>query len=101
RRSPSGMARGARNRRIYGSFVGLLLAFADVSPEAHAKVDFARLRTWGQETYNEIDRTLRVPGTRLFAETNSVYGTQYGGFNDRAYLLHNSVPVRVFNSLSH
>ena len=95
-----GAARGSGKSRICTSLLSLLLAFADVSPEAHAQVDFARLRTWGLETYNETDRTLRVPGTRLFAETSSVYGTQYGGFNDRAYVWPIGVQFRVFNALT-
>jgi hypothetical protein len=67
---------------------------------ARAQVDLARLRTWGLETYNEIDRTLRVPGTALFAETASLSGTQSGGFNGRAYVWPASTQFRVFNTLA-
>jgi hypothetical protein len=95
-----GAARGSGKAGIYSLLFGVLLACASAPPEAHAQVDFARLRTWGLETYNETDRTLRVPGTRLFAETNSIYGTQYGGFNDRAYVWPVGVQFRVFNTLA-
>ena len=84
---------------LYRSLLGALLACGAAAPQTHAQVDLARLRTWGLETYNETDRTLRVPGIRLFAETASVNGTQSGGFNGRAYVWPVSTQFRVFNAL--
>src|SRR4051812_4783443 len=63
----------------------VLLACGSAAP-ASAQVSIAQLRAWGLETYNEIDRTLHVPGTQLFAETASLSGTQSGGSNGRAYV---------------
>ena len=60
----------------------------------------ATLRSWGLETYNETDATLRVSGTQLFAETASLGGTQSGGFNNRAYVWPMSTQFRVFNTLT-
>jgi hypothetical protein len=67
---------------------------------ARAQVDLARLRTWGLETYNETDRTLRVSGTRLFAETASLNGSQSGGLNGRAFVWPAATQFRVFNTLA-
>jgi hypothetical protein len=52
------------------------------------------------ETYNETDRTLRVPGSALYAETASVGGSQFGGFNGRAYVWPASTQFRVLNTLA-
>jgi hypothetical protein len=95
-----GATRACGGAGFYRSLLGALLACSAAGPQAHAQVDLARLRTWGLETYNEIDRTLRVPATRLFAETASLNGTQSGGFNGRAYVWPVSTQFRVFNSLA-
>jgi hypothetical protein len=90
----------ARGRvSLYRALLCLLFACGAAS-SAPAQVDLARLRTWGLETYNEIDRTLRVPGTQLFVETASLSGMQFGGFNDRAYVWPASTQFRVFNTLA-
>ena len=100
RSARTGAAHGRGKAAIYASLFGVLLAFAFAPTETHAQINFARLRTWGLETYNETDRTLRVSGTRFFAESNSINGTQYGGFNDRAYVWPISMQFRVFNTLT-
>ena len=96
-----------RNRRFpacrvsyYRACIYVLFACGAAASPAHAQVNFAQLRTWGLETYNEIDRSLRVTGTKLFAETASVSGAQSGGFNNRAYVWPESTQFRVFNSLT-
>jgi len=78
----------------------VLLACSAAAVPARGQVDLPRLRTWGLETSNEIDRTLRVPGTSLFAETASLSGTQSGGFNGRAFVWPASTQFRVFNTLT-
>jgi hypothetical protein len=78
-----------------------LFACGAAASWADAQVDLARLRSWGMETYNETDRALRVSGTRLFAETASLSGSQFGGFNGRAYVWPASTQFRVFNTLAH
>jgi hypothetical protein len=75
------------------------LACGAVASPARAQVDFATLQGWGLEVYGEIDQTLRVPGTRLFAETASLSGAQSGGSNGRAFVWPASTQFRVFNSL--
>ena len=65
-----------------------------------AQVNFAALRTWGLETYRETDRTLRIPGSQLFAETASLSGALSGGFNGRAFVWPASTQFRVFNTLA-
>src|SRR5688572_20462885 len=74
------------------------LAFTWQSPALAA--DLERLRGWGLETYNEINRTLRVPGTQLFAETASLGGAQSGGRAGRAFVWPASTQFRVFNTLA-
>src|SRR5262245_3255733 len=66
---------------------------------ALAQVNFAQLRTWGLETYGQIDSTLRVSGTQLFAETASLGGAQSGGFNGRAFVWPEATQFRVFDAL--
>jgi uncharacterized protein YyaL (SSP411 family) len=56
-------------------------------------------REWGLDVYDEINETLRVPGTNLFAETASLSGAQSGGINGRAFVWPASTQFRVFNSL--
>jgi hypothetical protein len=62
--------------------------------------DLQRLQTWGLETNGEIDRTLRVAGTRLYAETASLSGVQSGGLNGRAFVWPASTQFRVLNTLA-
>lgn len=88
----------ARTALAKALFAGLsMLALG--TPSAAAAVNRAQLQAWGNETYAEINRTLRVPGTLLFAETASLNGTQSGGFNNRAFVWPMSTQFRVFNSL--
>ena len=93
-------ARACGGARFYRSLLGALLACGAVGSQTHAQVDLARLRNWGLETYNEIDRALRVPATSLFAETASLNGAQSGGFNGRAYVWPVSTQFRVLNTLA-
>ena len=65
-----------------------------------AQVNFAALRAWGLETHQETDRTLRIPGSQLFAETALLSGAQSGGFNGRAFVWPASTQFRVFNTLA-
>src|SRR5262245_40780066 len=65
-----------------------------------AQVNFTALRAWGLETYQETDRTLRIPGSQLFAETASLNGALSGGFDDRAFVWPTSTEFRVLNTLA-
>lgn len=87
---------------LVGNLALLCVVFAGgivVSP-ARAQADPNLLQSWGLETYNEIESTLRVPGTRLFAETAWLDGSQSGGFNGRAYVWPVSTQFRVYNTLT-
>lgn len=75
-------------------------AFGLVLSPATAQVSPETLRSWGMETYNETDESLRVSGTQLFAETASLDGTQSGGFNGRAFVWPVSTLFRVFDTLA-
>jgi hypothetical protein len=57
------------------------------------------LRAWGLEVHAEIDETLRVPGTSLYAETASLSGARSGGLNGRAFVWPAATQFRVLNSL--
>jgi hypothetical protein len=95
--------RAKRLRCVLGfrrALFAAVVACGAAAAGARAQVDLGRLRTWGLETYNETDRTLRVPGTGLFAETASLGGVQSGGFNGRAYVWPASTQFRVFNTLA-
>lgn len=76
--------------------MGSLLSFWANSLLADAVV----LRNWGIETYTETQRTLRVPGTNLFAETASLNGTISGGLNGRAFVWPEATQFRVLNTLT-
>jgi hypothetical protein len=91
----------ARASSLNGVYVlsALLLILLQPSP-AWAQVDLSRLRAWGLETYDEIDHTLRVPGTQLFAETASLSGAQSGGFNGLSYVWPAATQFRVFDALA-
>lgn len=98
-------ARPARARnRAAGLFVGLLSAIATTggwaTPAAHAQINFDRLRGWGFNTALEIEEHLRIPGTRLYAESASLNGTRSGGFNGKAFVWPISTQFRVLNTLT-
>jgi hypothetical protein len=77
------------------------LAFAALAWQSlGVAADLQRLQTWGLETNGEINGTLRVPGTRLYAETASLSGVQSGGFNGRAFVWPASTQFRVLNTLA-
>ena len=67
---------------------------------AQAQVNLGQLRGWGLETYGQIDTTLRVSGTQLFAETASLGGAHSGGFNNRAFVWPEATQFRVFDALA-
>jgi hypothetical protein len=75
----------------------IALLFAACS---HAQLDNSTLHGWGLDVYNEIDETLRVSGTQLYAETASLNGAQSGGFNGRAYVWPAATMFRALNSLT-
>src|SRR4051812_7139997 len=97
-RQTRGAMRCCERASVYRALL-VMLACGSATPAA-AQVNFAQLRAWGLETYNEIDRTLLVPGTHLYAETASLAGTQSGGSNGRAYVWPASTQLRVLNTLT-
>src|SRR3954467_4017770 len=86
--------------KYYRAWIYVLFACGAAASPARAQVNFAQLRTWGLETYNEVNHSLHVPGTQLFAETASISGAQSGGFNNRAYVWPESTQFRVLNTLT-
>jgi hypothetical protein len=66
---------------------------------ARAQVDHTTLQNLGLEVQQEIERSLRVPNTQLYAETASLQGTQSGGINGRAFVWPASTQFRILNSL--
>jgi len=76
-----------------------LIAFVSFADRSFC-ADFARLGTWGLETAAEIDRTLNVPGTSLYAETASSGGSLSGGINGRAFVWPEATQFRVINTLT-
>lgn len=89
-----------RGKQAFALFCLLLGGFSLGASPAEALVDRAKLQGWGEQTYSEIDRTLRVSGTLLYAESASLSGTQSGGFNNRAFVWPVSTQFRVLNSLT-
>lgn len=79
--------------------LGAALWWATCVPVACGQVSLSALQGWGTGTYYEIDRTLRVPGTSLYAEAAALNGTRSGGFNGRAYVWPESTQFRVLNAL--
>jgi hypothetical protein len=78
----------------------LLAALLVAAPSAPvAAINLETLKSWGVQVSQEIDETLRVPGTALYAETASLNGTRSGGFNGRAFVWPASTQFRVLNSL--
>jgi hypothetical protein len=67
---------------------------------AQAQVNHGTLESWGREVYQEIDQSLRVVGTQLYAESASLQGAQSGGLNGRAFVWPASTQFRVLNSLT-
>ncbi len=68
--------------------------------QAHAQIDFKTLRTWGFETANAIDSSLKKPGSSLYAEMAAINGAQSGGFNGHAFVWPAATQFRVLNSLT-
>ena len=70
-----------------------------VTASVAAAEDLATLQEWGLQVSGEINETLLVSGTSLYAETAWLNGTQSGGFNGRAFVWPASTQFRVLNSL--
>ncbi|TWT36075.1 Glycosyl hydrolase family 76 [Posidoniimonas corsicana] len=69
------------------------------SPSVGEAVALSVLQGWGEAVATEIDSSLRVPGTNLYAETASLGGGQSGGINGRSFVWPASTQFRVLNSL--
>jgi len=67
---------------------------------ARAQVTPQDLIDWGLDVYAETAASLQVPGSRLFAESASLSGQQFGGNSGFAYVWPLSTQFRVQNSLS-
>ncbi|MCA9242103.1 MAG: hypothetical protein KDA37_17955, partial [Planctomycetales bacterium] len=67
------------------------------SPARALSVD--TLLDWGLEVRGEIESSLRVPGTALYAESASLSGARFGGINGRSFVWPASTQFRVLNSL--
>jgi hypothetical protein len=78
----------------------LLAALNITASLASAQVNLNTLRTWGLETVNSIDSSLKKPASNLFAETASLGGTQSGGFNGFAFVWPAATQFRVVNTLT-
>ncbi|MFT3788724.1 MAG: glycoside hydrolase family 76 protein [Tepidisphaeraceae bacterium] len=77
-----------------------MLVVGGVTSSTQAALSYAQLRSWGVAVANEIDRTLRVPGTALYAETASLDGSRSGGIYSRAFVWPVSTQFRVMNMLA-
>ncbi|MEA2709662.1 MAG: hypothetical protein QOF78_2263 [Phycisphaerales bacterium] len=80
---------------------GIIVVVLSVASAGSASlIDNSALRNWGMETYNEIERTLRVPGTALYAERANLDGTRSGGAYGRSYVWADATQFRVLNTLT-
>ncbi|GEM_PF-2186729 len=57
------------------------------------------LQAWGQNVYQKINESLRVPGSNLYAEAASLSGDRYGGDGGFAYVWPVATQFRVLNAL--
>ncbi len=57
------------------------------------------LQAWGQNVYQKINESLRVPGSNLYAEAASLDGDRYGGDGGFAYVWPVATQFRVLNAL--
>jgi hypothetical protein len=97
-----GLATTAWNARAqaYSRFSNISLTG---SLGAQPNVIDARMKDWGLEVAQEIDRTLRLSTSNtpnLYAETANLNGTTSGGFNGRAFVWPASTQFRVLNLLA-
>ncbi len=83
-----------RRRLIGAAVVGCLTPCA-----AFGAVDYDAQLSRGLETFGQIEATLRVPGTALYAETVNLSGVRSGGINGRAFVWPAATQFRVLNSL--
>ena len=79
---------------------GIVVVLSVASAGSAALIDPVALRNWGMESYNEIERTLRVPGTALYAEQANLDGTRSGGAYGRAYVWADATQFRVLDTLT-
>src|SRR5688572_25912649 len=89
--------RGFRAKLVY--WLTILCCLVAYSSEL-LSADPVTLRQWEIETYNEINRTLAIPDSNLFAETASLSGSRSGGLNGRAFIWPESTQFRVLNTLA-
>lgn len=82
-------------RRLIGAAIAGCLASSD----ARAAVDYDAQLSRGLAAFGQIETTLRVPGTGLYAETVNLSGTRSGGVNGRAFVWPAATQFRVLNSL--
>ena len=57
------------------------------------------LLAWGQNVYNKINASLKVPGTSLYAESANTAGSRFGGDSGFAYVWPEATQFRVLNEL--
>jgi hypothetical protein len=89
-----------RQLRYIWAVLTVLAAWETTTTCASAQVNFNTLRTWGLETVNAIDSSLKVPASSLFAETASISGTQSGGLNGFAFVWPAATEFRTMNTLT-
>jgi uncharacterized protein YyaL (SSP411 family) len=78
----------------------LLIGLTMVLSKAHAAApDRATLRSWGAATYNQIEQTLRVPGTALYAESAALDGSRNGAFG-RAFVWSEATEFRLLDEMT-
>src|SRR5438093_1627897 len=78
----------------------IVVVLSVASPGSAALIDKTALHNWGMETYNEIESTLRVPGTALYAERANLDGTRSGGAYGFTYVWGEATQFRVLDTLT-
>lgn len=76
-----------------------LLLFSVVSCPLAARAADPTLLAWGQNVHQQIESSLRVPGSSLYAEAAALDGGRYGGDSGFAYVWPAATQFRVLNSL--
>ncbi|MCO6048126.1 glycoside hydrolase family 76 protein [Aeoliella sp. ICT_H6.2] len=83
--------------RVWRCGLGLAL-LVGICPAVRG-VELATLQAWGMEVAQEIESTLRLERSSLYAETANLGGGQYGGANGRAFVWPAATQFRVLDSL--
>jgi hypothetical protein len=89
-----------REQAVRWIVAGIVVVLSAASAGSAALIDKNALRNWGMETYNEIERTLRVPGTALYAERANLNGTRSGGAYGFTYVWGEATQFRVLDTLT-